>query len=168
MTVTAPVLRLPATARLPAELIASNAFLLKRLGFAAKEQALEAYEAVGVTPYHHAILVLLDEGVRETQGAIADALGYDRGQLVGMLDELEERSLVERRRDPADRRRHLVHITPEGRQKLDELRELARRLEEGLLAPLDADERQQLHRLLMRVAEHHLPACGAMAPKGTG
>ena len=98
--------------RLPEELASSTTFLLKRLGFAAKEQALDAYEETGLHPYHHAVLAVLDEGSRETQGAIADALGYDRGQLVGLLDELEDAGLVERERDPDDRRRHLVHMTP--------------------------------------------------------
>src|SRR5262245_48221964 len=91
--------------RLPEELVASTTFLLKRLGFAAKEQSFTAYEAMGLHPYHYAIMLLLDEGTRETQGSIADALGYDRGQLVGLLDELEEEGLVARRRDPKDRRR---------------------------------------------------------------
>src|SRR6266545_1633119 len=90
----------PVRPRFPAELVASTAFLLKRLGFAAKDSAIEAYERSGLSPYHHAVLVVLDEGSRETQGSIADALSYDRGQLVGLLDGLEEQHLVERRRDP--------------------------------------------------------------------
>ena len=154
----------PMPPRCPEELVASTAFLLKRLGFAAKEQAIEAYEPTGLTPYHHAILVTLDEGSRETQGAIADALGYDRGQLVGLLDELEEQGLVERRRDPGDRRRHLVRITPEGKRALGRLRALARRLEDDLLAPLDERGREQLHALLRQLAEQHLPHLRGAAP----
>ena len=83
-----------ATRRLPEELVASSTFLLKRLGFTAKERSLAAYEQTGLHPYHHAILIVLDERPHETQGSIADALGYDRGQLVGLLDELEEKGLV--------------------------------------------------------------------------
>ena len=75
------------SAPLPAELVASTTFLMKRLGFAAKERALEAYEEAGISPYSYAILLALEEGSHETQGAIADSLGYDRGQLVGLLDE---------------------------------------------------------------------------------
>jgi DNA-binding MarR family transcriptional regulator len=150
--------------RLPEELVASTAFLLKRLGFAAKEHAMEAYERSGLHPYHHAVLAVLDEGSRETQGSIADALGYDRGQLVGLLDELEERGLVERRRDPSDRRRHLVRLTPGGKQALGRLRTLARGVEDEFLAPLDEVEREQLHALLLQLAQHHLPHCGQGPP----
>ncbi|MGB2875314.1 MAG: MarR family winged helix-turn-helix transcriptional regulator [Gaiellaceae bacterium] len=148
--------------KLPEELVASATFLLKRLGFAAKERAMEEYELTGLHPYHHAILVVLDEGSRETQGAIADELGYDRGQLVGLLDELEERGLVERRRDPNDRRRHLVRLTPDGKQTLGRLRGLARRIDDEFLAPLSAEERASLHALLLRLAEKHEPRCAAV------
>jgi DNA-binding MarR family transcriptional regulator len=149
--------------RLPEELVASSTFLLKRLGLVAKEQAMEAYEATGLHPYHHAVLAVLDEGSRETQGAIADSLGYDRGQLVGLLDDLEQRGLVERRRDPTDRRRHTVRMTPAGEHALAELRTLAADLENGFLAELDEGERAELHALLLKVARRELKGCSLMA-----
>jgi len=150
--------------RFPEELVGSTAFLLKRLAFAAKEQAMRAYEDSGLGPYHHAILVALDEETHATQGSIADALGYDRGQLVGLLDELEERGLIERRRDPADRRRQIVNMTPAGKKALNRLRGIAQRLEDDLLSPLDPVEQRRLHELLLRLAEHHLPHCKAALP----
>lgn len=151
--------------RFPEELVGSTAFLLKRLGFAAKEKGARAYEESGLGPYHHAILIALDEDTHETQGSIADALGYDRGQLVGLLDELEERGLIERRRDPADRRRQIVSMTPAGKKTLNQLRGIALRLEDELLAPLDPAEQRRLHELLLRLAEQHLPHCAQIAPK---
>src|SRR6266536_1046745 len=165
MTVTSPqTTPLPTVPRLPEELVASATFLLKRLGFAVKERAAGAYEETGLHPYHHAILIVLDQGSRETQGEIADVLGYDRGQLVGLLDELEERGLVERRRDPNDRRRHLVRLTPEGKRMLRRLRALATRIEDEFLAPLNDEERASLHALLLRLAEKHEPRCAMTAP----
>ena len=145
--------------RLPDELVSSTLFLLKRLGMSAKERSFAAYEELGLHPYHHAILAVLDEGTRETQGSIADSLGYDRGQLVGLLDELEAAGLIERRRDPSDRRRHVVQMTALGRKTLAKLRALSQRLEEEFLAPLDERERKVLHALLLELAEEHLPAC---------
>src|SRR5437763_2119171 len=123
--------------RFPEELVSSALFLLKRLGMSAKEQSLSAYEEAGLHPYHHSILAVLDEGSRETQGAIADALGYDKGQLVGLLDELEEGGLVVRKRDQADRRRHVVEMTAAGRKALERARKLSTRLEDEFFARLD-------------------------------
>jgi DNA-binding MarR family transcriptional regulator len=163
VTTPQPAPSLPA-ASLPEELIASPTFLLKRLGFAAKERGMTAYEPTGLHPYHHAILLVLSEGSRETQGSIADALGYDRGQLVGLLDELEERGLIERKRDPNDRRRHIVKMTSEGKRALGRLRTLARQLEADFLAPLTDAERDQLHGLLLKLAEKHEPRCAITQP----
>jgi len=152
-------------ARLPAELVASTLFLLKRLGFAAKQRSLDEYEQLGLGPgpYHHAILALLDEGVPETQAAIADALGYDRGTLVGLLDELEELGYVERKRDPDDRRRHLVRLTGDGKRTLAKLRALSKRVEDEFLAPLDAEQRESLHALLLQLAARHEPRCAPLS-----
>jgi MarR family transcriptional regulator, lower aerobic nicotinate degradation pathway regulator len=146
-------------AGMPAELVASTLFLLKRLGFAAKQRSLEEYEQTGLGPYHHAILILLEESAPETQAEIADALGYDRGTLVGLLDELEEQKLIERKRDQEDRRRHVVRITTDGKRMLGKFRALARRVEDEFLAPLDAEQREQLHSLLLALAARHEPRC---------
>jgi MarR family transcriptional regulator, lower aerobic nicotinate degradation pathway regulator len=145
--------------RFPRELVSSTLFLLKRLGMTAKEQSLQGFDDAGLHPYHHAILAVLDEGQRETQGAIADSLGYDKGQLVGLLDELEDAGLVVRQRDQADRRRQIVQMTPAGRKALEKLRRLSATIEDDFLAPLSEKERAQLHATLLRLAEHHLPHC---------
>ena len=168
MTTTPETIKPRFARRMPGELLASTTFLLKRLGFAAKDRAMASYEAMGLHPYHYAILLVLDEGSRETQGSIADALGYDRGQLVGLLDELEEQGLVERQRDPQDRRRHLVSLTTEGKRALRNLRAISRRLEDEFLAPLSDQERASLHDLLLRLAEKHESRCAfGLPPAGT-
>lgn len=137
---------------LPRELVASPAFLLGRLGVAMKATAMEEFDREGFNPYHYSVLALLDEGSRETQATIADALQVDPSHLVGLLDGLEERGLVERRRDPSDRRRHLVSLTPDGKRQLASLRKMVRRLEDDFLAALTPEERETLHDLLLRVA----------------
>ena len=151
-----------ASPRMPAELVDSPSFLLKRLGFAAKGRAMDAFEEAGFNPYSFAVLAALDEAAHETQGAVADALGYDRSQMVGILDELEDQGLVERRRDKVDRRRHVVELTADGKRALDEaadadeearrrvLRPALRRRARG--APRAAPEARPAPRAALRAA----------------
>ena len=160
MNATEPqIVRSAVVAGPPKELLSSTTFLLKRLGFSAKDHSHGAFEGTGLSPFHYAVLALLEEDPRETQAAIADALGYDRSHVVRLLDELEERDLVVRKRDPEDRRRHVVKMTPEGRKMLAKLRAIVSRLEDHFLAPLDRDERAALHALLVRLAAFHDPRC---------
>ncbi|MGH2972302.1 MAG: MarR family winged helix-turn-helix transcriptional regulator [Gaiellaceae bacterium] len=139
---------------LPVELISRTGFLLGRIGIALKMRTMEAFEAEGFSAYQYSVLALLDEGPRTAQAAIADALQFDPSQLVAMLDGLEERGLIERRRDPNDRRRQMVSLTPAGKRQLAAFRKLAQRIEDEFLAPLDDEERRELHDLLLRVAAH--------------
>jgi DNA-binding MarR family transcriptional regulator len=143
-----------ATNCFPAELVASAGFLLGRMGVSLKTQVMDEFERAGFSGYHYSILALLDEGARKTQSAIADALQYDPSQLVALLDGLEERGLIERRRDPDDRRRQMVALTAAGRKQLAAFRKLVRKVEDEFLAPLDEDERAALHDLLLRLAVH--------------
>ena len=145
--------------RVPEALLSSPVFLIKRLGMKAKEESHDASSDAGIHPYHYAILETLAEGERETQGAIADALDYDRGQLVGLLDEMEEAGLVERRRDPEDRRRQVVVTTPAGKKMLIKMRAVAKQLDDDFLAPLTLDQRKQLQKLLLARAVEHVPNC---------
>ena len=164
MTTTDQPIRVKPAVRPPRELVSSTSFLLKRLGFAVKDRVHEDYEAAGASPFHLTVLAVLDEGARETQATIADALGYDRSHIVRLLDELEERELVVRKRDPDDRRRHVVKLTADGRAMLRRLRAVMRRLEDDFLVPLDADQRAQLKQLLGTLASHHDPRCALRGP----
>jgi len=142
----------PPPTALPAELLASTVFVLARLGFAIKARAIEEFERAGFNMYQYSVLAMLSEKPREAQATIADALQLDRSQLVGILDVLEERGLIERRRDPVDRRRHTVSLTPDGKRQLVRLRAIVKRIEESFLAPLDEKSRAALHETLLRVA----------------
>ncbi len=137
---------------LPEELRTSTGFLLARVGMALKTQAIDAFEELGFSMYQYSVLAILKEGACSTQGTIADVLAVDRSQLVGVLDDLEARGLVERRRDPNDRRRHTVSLTPEGKRQVVKLRGVAKKIEDRFLAPLDDAERRALHDGLLRVA----------------
>ena len=75
--------------------------------------------------------------------------------IVEAVNELANGGLVERARDPDDRRRNVVTITPAGVRQLRLLDEVLAGIQDEVFAPLSADERAQLARLLARVLDHH-------------
>jgi DNA-binding MarR family transcriptional regulator len=143
--------------QIPEELLGSTLFLLARLGYALKARLVEEFEQAGFNIYQYGVLATLYQGACGTQAIIADALHLDRSQLVGVLDELEERGLVERQRDPNDRRRHAVSLTSDGKRELVKLRKLVKGIEEAVLEPLEQRSRDSLHKALLTLAVHNDP-----------
>jgi MarR family transcriptional regulator, lower aerobic nicotinate degradation pathway regulator len=145
--------------RVAKELLASSGFLLARLGFAFKGKTIAKLEQAGFELYDYSVLAGLAEGASETQATIADALSIDPSRLVALLDSLEERDLIVRRRDPQDRRRHVVSITPAGTRELSRLRGMVKRVEDEFFAPLDPESRERFHGLLLQLAAANDPRC---------
>ena len=146
-------------ARVARELSESSGFLLARLGMDMKAKAIARVEQAGFELYDYSVLAILAEGDRETQSAIAEALGLDASRLVALLDSLEKRGLVIRQRDPHDRRRHVVSITADGKRIHAQLRELTREVETEFFAPLDPESRKLFHAQLIELVAHHDPRC---------
>lgn len=97
------------------------------------------------------VLTLLKERGNLPQQDITHVFGLDASNVVGLLNELEERSLVLRSRDHVDRRRHIVSLTSEGALALESTFTRLASIEDELLHPLSMQERETLHRLLLRI-----------------
>jgi MarR family transcriptional regulator, lower aerobic nicotinate degradation pathway regulator len=121
---------------------------------AAQTLAVERLEPLGLSPRGWGVLSTLLEAGPLTQIRLATTLAIDRTAMVYLLDELEASGLVERVRNPADRRSFLIRPTAEGRQLQ---RKAARGLAgqaDALLAPLDPAERAQFIEFLTRITDH--------------
>jgi DNA-binding MarR family transcriptional regulator len=84
------------------------------------------------------------------QQELAEALCMDANNVVLLLNELEQLGFVTRRRDPSDRRRHLVDLTSAGNKALESAEHAQETIEDDVLKALDAEERATLWRLLAR------------------
>lgn len=137
-----------------------SAFLLTQLGTHAATAFAERIARLDLTPPQTGLLrvVALDPG--RSQQALAGQLGTPPTRLVALVDGLEERGLLERRRNPQDRRLHAVYLGRAGEKIMGEIRTVAREHDDAVLAALDADERAQLRRLLGTLAAAHGLAAG--------
>ena len=106
----------------------------------------------GLRPRHLVALRLLRDDGPLGQQALAEALSLDPSNVVGLLNELEERDLITRRRDSTDRRRHIVELSEAGAAELSSSQEQLGEVEDKLLSALSADERETLYELLSRAA----------------
>ena len=112
-------------------------------------------ELLGLKLKEFVTLLYLRESTRATQQKLAKTLMLDANNCVLLLNGLEEQGLIERTRDPEDRRRHIVAITPKGQRALERAERQLETVEDSVLGNLDADERRQLHDLLVKAVEDH-------------
>ena len=98
------------------------------------------------------MLVRLAQNNGRSQQAIAELMGVNPTRMVFLTDELEKLGLVERRRNPADRRSHALYLTEAGTAMLARVREVTRAHEAAITAGLSAAERGQLTALLQHLA----------------
>ena len=121
--------------------------LLTRLSRLVYKRATE--DVLGMRLKAYVTLSNLREGQRSQQD-LCISMHMDANNCVLMLNHLEELDWIERRRDPSDRRRHIVCLTEGGREKLVQADAAMESLEGEVLGALSADERDQLRALLGR------------------
>ena len=124
-----------------------------KLGRITMHRFTEALEPFGIRPRHVAALIELRDSGELTQQTLCGQLHLDPTNLVAILNELEERGYATRRRDPEDRRRHLVEVSKKGLAVIDKVSEVMDGVEDELLEDLEPSERRQLEGLLTSIWE---------------
>jgi DNA-binding MarR family transcriptional regulator len=127
--------------------------LLARLGQESMARFRRSLRPLNLGAQQFIVLKQLQAFGSCSQGELADALGIDYSNLASVTGQLYERGLIERHRDPADRRRYVVELTAEGRQVLRDGDKAIAAGEEDILSALDGAEREQLWDLLRRMAD---------------
>ncbi len=114
---------------------------------------LSTVELVGMNLKELATLAYLRDHRQASQQALSTALLLDANTCVLLLNDLENLAYVERRRDPSDRRRHLVTLTDTGLKALEQAEFAQGSIEDEVLGALSPQERCTLHQLLSRALE---------------
>ena len=136
---------------------AACGLLILRLARASGRRLAASLDSLGMTGQEFAALHLLLDSGPLAQQQLSEGLRIHPSNLVGLIDALEGEGLVARSRDPADRRRYFVGLTPAGHRRLAQAQKAAIETERELLAPLDEGERSELLSYLRRLAAH---SCG--------
>ena len=122
--------------------------LLTRLARVVYRRSSE--DLLGIRLKHLMALAYLRDHEEASQQVFSEALHLDANSCVLLLNELEALGFATRRRDPADRRRHLLALTETGRAALEHAERAQQTIEGDVLAGLSAEERTTLHDLLAR------------------
>lgn len=133
---------------LPLVLSQSLSVLLNRAAQQSRDQFNRCLQSLHLTSKSFAVLSVLYEGAMCSQIDLGKGLCIDRTTMVSVIDELEQQHFVERTRHPTDRRQHLIVLTPQGKDIYQQALQAAERFEDAYLAPLTAEQQQQLTLLL--------------------
>ena len=107
----------------------------------------------GVSMWAYSVLTALAARPYRGQNALAEAIGADKTRIIDVLDDLQERGLISREPDPADRRARLLAVTPRGRRVRDQVRRAIRKEEQLLLTGLPPADREVFLRALRDLSD---------------
>jgi DNA-binding MarR family transcriptional regulator len=127
--------------------------LMIKLGRITMHRFSEALEPFGIRPRHVAALIELRDSGELSQQSLCGRLHLDPTNLVAVLNELEERGYATRRRDPEDRRRHIVEVSKKGIAVIDKVSEVMDGVEADLLDGFEPAERERFEALLTSIWE---------------
>jgi DNA-binding MarR family transcriptional regulator len=150
------------------------AFLLAQLGAHVSERFADRLAALDLTPAHVGVLRVVGQNPGLSQQALSERLGALPSRIVRLVDELEERSLVERRRSQSDRRNHELYVSESAGERLGAVLAAVGEHDAEITHGLTAREKQTLVELLGKMAatqglnpEAH-PAYGTRRPRPSG
>jgi DNA-binding MarR family transcriptional regulator len=129
------------------------AFLLSQVGIHASRQFAERIAEVGLHPALFRVLNLVDAAEGRSQQAIGEAIEVPPSRMVGLVDELEQLGLIERRPHPSDRRVRALYLTAKGRKTLERGREIAKAHERALTKGMPAADRKRLTEYLQKIVD---------------
>jgi DNA-binding MarR family transcriptional regulator len=128
------------------------AFLLSTLGYHSHALWAERLVRLRLDTRQAAMLLHVAAAEGKPQQVLVRALRIPASRVVALVDDLEQRRLLQRRGDPADRRVRRLHLTPQGKRVVGQLAERSAAHEAQLCAGLEPGEREQLLLLLRKAA----------------
>jgi DNA-binding MarR family transcriptional regulator len=126
-------------------------FLLKHAQAGLSSLTAPALAVIDLDGRQFAVLAEIGARGPIAQQRVSEALRVDRTTIVALVDELERKGLVERKRDPSDRRAYAVELTPKGRRTLERALTVVGAAEREFLGSLSEADRRRLRELLARV-----------------
>ncbi|MET9068512.1 MarR family winged helix-turn-helix transcriptional regulator [Streptosporangium sandarakinum] len=129
-----------------------TAFLLAQVGAHAAARFAERISELEVVPADVGLLRMIATRPGRSQQSLAEELGVVPSRVVALIDNLERKGLVERRRNPQDRRNYALHLTEQGTHVMTQMRRLGKAHEDDICAALDDARRAQLTELLEAIA----------------
>lgn len=136
-------------------LLDRTGFLLNKAAHRIKEAYEERLGPLGLAGKHYGVLSVLEERGSITQHEIGKCVYVDRTTMVGIIDDLEKKGLVERKEHPTDRRSHAVYLTGKGKEALSKAHHLASSVDKRFLGCLSAKEQKELRQILRKLVVAH-------------
>jgi len=126
-------------------------YLLKHAQLRLAELSRDALAPFGISGRELAVLVAIDDRASQSQQEVARRMAVDRTSMVALIDDLEDKGLVQRQQDPDDRRKNVVVLTDVGRTTLRQATAATKEAERRLLGSLSDDESAMLKKALQAI-----------------